>query len=266
MNYINKFKPIFGNNLSEAWAHAFVKSFNSTGGVLSPGIVSFPVEEGRNTWMLETPEIRQALETQLDIFDIRSANQSNIETVAGTIFPETIWKRCNGNRNKLFETYGEIWPQVKKCSANDRGTYFHRLTAFGEERINQLKFIIDAWEKGVHRHSALQAGIFDPSQDHRPTPFLGFPCLQQVVFHPIGPKGSGGMTVVAFYANQLLLQKAYGNYLGLFRLGKFMAGEMGMTLRGITCIASDLKMSYNHGKSDCASLVMKLRKELPDAN
>lgn len=103
MNYINKFKPILGNNLSEAWAHAFVKSFNSTGGVLSPCIVSFPVEGGRNTWTLETPEIRQALETQLDAFDIRSANQSNIETVAGTIFPETIWKRCNGDRNKLHD-------------------------------------------------------------------------------------------------------------------------------------------------------------------
>jgi len=266
MNFHKSLIPLLGINLSDAWARAFIKSHEIAGGVLSPGIVSFPVCDQEDSWELETNEIRNALENQLDAFQICSVNQSNIETVAGTIFPESIWKRCKGDRRALYETYDMIWSQIKKCTANKRGTYFRRLTSFGSKDVNQLEAIIDAWKSGTHRHSALQAGIFDPSKDHRKGPFLGFPCLQQVVFHPIGPNGSKGMTVVAFYANQLLLKKAYGNYLGLYRLGKFMATEMGLVLRGVTCIASNLKMSDDHGKGECSELVHCLLKEIAHAN
>jgi hypothetical protein len=268
MTTINTITPIHGKNISEAWAHALVRCMDAGGRILAPGIVSFDVKEEDNSWKLETSEIRQALDNQLSAFGIVSANQSNVETVAGTIFPESIWKRCCGNREKLFKEYEKMWPLISKCkrAANVRGTYFRRLTAFGEKGTNQLEKIINAWNNGTHRHSALQAGIFDPTQDHRETPFLGFPCLQQVVFHPIGPKGKGGMTVVAFYAKQLLLEKAYGNYLGLYRLGEFMAGEMGMRLRRVTCIASDLSLSDKHGKRECLPLVERIKKALTDGN
>ena len=258
-----------GKNLSEAWARAFLLSYDAPQGIIAPGIVSFPVDEKNPEWTLETLGIRDALEDQLDEFDICSANQSNIETVAGTIFPETIWKRCGGDRETLRKTYLKMWPQIKKCKANRWGTYFKRLISYSDQGVNQLQAIIDAWDKKILRRSALQAGIFDPCRDHRLEPFLGFPCLQQVVFHPIGPKGRYGMKVVALYANQLLMEKAYGNYLGLYRLGKFMAGEMGLTLKRVTCIATHLKRSDNRRsrrKADLAGLVSELRKELPDAN
>ncbi len=267
MSTNNTIRPIYGNNLSEAWAKTFVKCCDACGRVIAPGIVSFPVFEDQDAWTLENNEIRNSLESQLDAFDIRSVNQSNVETVAGTIFPESIWKRCNGEREILFEKYESMWPMVRNCRpANSRGTYFRRLTSFGEKGVNQLNIIITAWKNKIRRHSALQAGVFDPAQDHRPTPFLGFPCLQQVVFHPIGPNGSEGMEVIAFYANQLILEKAYGNYLGLYRLGKFMAGEMGLILRGVTCFASDLSLSYNIRKCDCATLLRDIKKELHNAN
>jgi hypothetical protein len=265
----NDVEPITGKNLSEAWAQAFLLSYKSSDAALSPGIVSFPVKENEPGWKLESPGIRAALENQLNRSDILSANQSNIETVAGTIFPESIWNRCGGDREKLFEKYDNMWPQIKKCKANRRGTYFRRLTSFSDKEINQLKEILKAWDNNIYRRSALQAGIFDPCRDHRLEPFLGFPCLQQVVFHPIGPKGRGGMKVVALYANQLLIEKAYGNYLGLCRLGKFMAGEMGLTLKRVTCIATHLKRSDNQKnlrKTDLTELVLRLREELPDAN
>jgi hypothetical protein len=264
MTTTNTVTPIFGKNLSGAWANAFIRCWNAGGQVLAPGIVSFNVGEEDASWSLETPAIRCALDNQLSAFGVFSANQSNVETVAGTIFPESIWLRCNGNREKLFKEYEKMWPLVRKCGRNKRGTYFHRLTAFGEQKTNQLEKIIETWNSGIYRHSALQAGIFDPAIDHIKVPILGFPCLQQVVFRPVGTKGSGGMTVVAFYAKQLLLEKAYGNYLGLYRLGKFMAGEMGMRLTSVTCIASDLSLSDTHGKNECSSFVTKIKKELPD--
>jgi len=239
-----------------------IRCMCDSGRTIAPGIVSFDVDEEDNFWQLETPEIRQALDEQLLAFDIVSANQSNIETVAGTIFPEFIWKRCGGNSKELFKRYDKMWPFIGKCGRNKHGTYFRRLTSFGE--TNQLEKIIDAWKRKIYRHSALQAGLFDPTQDHRETPYLGFPCLQQVVFHTHGTKGSEGMTVTAFYANQYLLEKAYGNYLGLYRLGKFMAGEMGLNLRGATCIATNLSLS--HGKQECRPLLDKLKKVLHNVN
>lgn len=87
---VNDLEPINGRNLSDAWARAFLLSYNATSGIIAPGIVSFPVNENDPGWNIETPGIRDALEDQLDDFEICSANQSNIETVAGTIFSESI--------------------------------------------------------------------------------------------------------------------------------------------------------------------------------
>jgi len=260
---------IRGRNLSEAWAKAFVECWNSHNNILAPQMVCFDVDEEDSSWDLETLKIRQVLDEQLDEFGIRSANQSNIETVAGTIFPESVWKRCQGDREMLFKEYDQMWPRVEKCPRNNRGTYFRRLTAFGKPddgpKVNQLEQIVQKWQSENHCHGALQAGIFDPFQDHVNIRRLGFPCLQQVVFHPHGANGVDGMTVVAFYANQLLLEKAYGNYLGLFRLGRFMARQMDLKLRGISCFASNLKLSDRSGKKrDCEPLMRALRKEIVD--
>lgn len=254
-------EPIKGKNLSEAWARTFIKCKIAPGGILAPAIVSFDINEDDKSWQLETQDIRLALDRQLTDFNIVSANQSNIETVASTIFPEYLWMRCGGSRDKLFEEYDKIWPCINKCRWNNHGTYFRRLTSFGNDSTNQLKKIIDTWHFGTHRHSALQAGIFNPAVDHSKARLHNFPCLQQVVFHPEGTNGSKGMIVVAFYANQYLIDKAYGNYLGLYRLGKFMAGEMGLQLKGITCIASNLSLG-NHSKNDCQHLFSKIKQVL----
>ena len=48
--------------------------------------------------------------------------------------------------------------------------------------MNQLQHVIDTYKLGNHRHSALQASIFDPSRDHTNSRRRGFPCLQQVAF------------------------------------------------------------------------------------
>jgi hypothetical protein len=229
---------------------------DNPGVAIAPAIVSFDISEEDSTWRLETPEIRSALDTKLNDLKMLSANQSNIETVAGTIFPESIWKRCGNSSEKLFQAYDEIWPLIAKCRpANSHGTYFRRLTSF--KGTNQLLCIINAWKNNIHRRSALQAGIFDPTEDHRCVPYLGFPCLQQVIFHPVGPNGSEGMHIVALYANQYVIDKAYGNYLGLYRLGKFMAGEMGLILKKVICIASNL--SLNRTKGECSALLKNLQ-------
>ena len=258
-------KPICGVNLSDAWAQAFVQCHGTLGGVIAPGIVRFGVEDP--PWEVETAKIRQLLETHLGGVGSPPVIQSPIDTVAGTIFPQSVWMRCRGNRGMLFERYAKMWPRIKKCRQNLRGLYFRRLTAFDDDEANgnQLEHIITTWHSGNHRHSALQAGVFDPRKDHTHSPRQVFPCLQQVVFRPNGTNGKDGMTVVAFYATQLLMEKAYGNYLGLYRLGRFMAEQMGLKLKDVICIASDLKLNRERVKGVCEPLVCALNKELMDA-
>ena len=124
---------------------------------------------------------------------------------------------------------------------NKRGVYFERLISYPglkEQRgFNQLDHIITTYDHGNHRRSALQGSIVDPVRDlNNDSPVLGFPCMNQVGFlpDPVNKK----LTVTAYYPMQYLFRRAYGNYVGLVRLGRFMAHEMGFECDKIICVAS----------------------------
>ena len=63
------------------------------------------------------------------------------------------------------------------------------------------------------------------------------------------PKADGKVTLNAIYAMQYLADRAYGNYVGLEHLGRFMAGEMGLELDEVNCIASVLEIGEMKKKS-----------------
>jgi len=226
--------PAIGSdNLSLTWAKAFVEAYDSPGGALSRLVVTTKIPEGGIA--AETPEIRRLVDSELEARQL-----STTSTVANTIFPESLWNPAQP-AEMLFDRYARVWPRVHRCHANSNGVYFRRLTAFGDnvDSGNQLKHIINTWrEHGNHRHSALQAAIFDPMKDHNNSRQRGFPCLHQVAFDAQGANGQDGLVITGFYAKQNLFEKAYGNYLGLARLGRFMAHELHLRLVEVTCIAS----------------------------
>jgi hypothetical protein len=224
--------PIQETNLSIGWARAFLALMERGVNDISPLIVTLDLDDTEK--VPETKLIHEVLDAEL-----RANDEFQIETVAGTIFPHSLWNR-GARKEQLFETYLSILPKIRKYQQNRRGTYFQRLIAFENEDqpVNQLKHIIDAWNSGLRRHSALQASIFDPSRDHVRSKMLGFPCLHQVALTPIGTDGTGGLAISGFYATQHVFEKAYGNYLGLCRLGQFLAHEMNLHLVRMTCIAA----------------------------
>lgn len=159
-----------------------------------------------------------------------------VSTVANTIFPASLWKP-NLPRAILFKRYLRLWPRISKVRENRRGTYFQRMISYpnpSESSFNQLEFVISAYSNGTRRRSALQCGILAPNIDLNATPFQGFPCMQQVAFMP---EGRNGLRISALYPMHYLWARAYGNYLGLINLGRFMAFEMGLELTALTCIA-----------------------------
>jgi hypothetical protein len=226
------------NNLSVAWAKAFLMLMEVSKGECQPAVVSIKLPA--NLEAFELKAIRDLLDQYLAKHD-----KNSTETVAGTLFPRSMWNPAlSDDAEVLFRRYEKAWPGIKKCPTNRNGVYFQRLMAFRPkgfegDPVNQLRYIIETYAAGNHRRSALQASILDPTRDQNNNRQKGFPCLQQVSF---AREGENGLAITGFYAMQYQLEKAYGNYLGLYSLGMFMAKQLGLRLTQMTCIASVLKL------------------------
>src|SRR6185503_21392260 len=222
----------------------------------------------------ENMDARRALDRALAKF----GNGLCVETVAGTIFPQNFW-RPGVPRDRLFTRYRRIIPRLKKDPRNRNGVYFERLVAYSGAPAdgNQLDYILQCHERGVKRKPALQASLFDPAID-LPTQAAvfdakrdltmqhqrGFPCLQQVAFAPDSDHGTLSMS--AFYASQYLFKRAYGNYLGLCHLGRFMASEMGLRLDRVTCYVGFAQLDDTPGKTKLRDLANELRAIFPPSS
>lgn len=244
MNSVTVFKDV---NITSLWARIFYHSMEPKVSEISPLAASLELEEG----FKEDAKIRHSLDRTL-----KKMGQSRVRTVAGTIFPLSLWNPARG-RDLLFKRFDRVYLHgVKQCGANKYGHYFRRLTKFGPEEINQLDKIIRFYQSGNHRRSALQAAIFSPTDDLKNQRQRGFPCLQHVVFCPY--ENEGTLELFAFYATQNIFEKAYGNYLGLYNLGSFMAHEMELRLTRVTCIAS-VALPKSCNKSDLTTLIRECK-------
>jgi hypothetical protein len=213
-------------NLSVAWARA-LRRVNESGSEVAPLIVSVTGfdKTGR---CVEDATIRNTLDNLLAM-----AKHQTVDTVANTIFPYSMWNPAAG-RAQLFMRYERVRSRVLTSSReNAHGVYFGRMVSGGPPASpNQLEFIIGRYlSRRGFRRSVLQLATFDPARDHSGAAMRGFPCLQHVTFAPT----SDGLNLNAFYATQYMVERAYGNYLGLCRLGQFVAYELKLQLRRFTC-------------------------------
>jgi hypothetical protein len=251
---------IESKNLSEAWARIFLHILDHSGTEIAPLVLSLGGFE-QHSIVDESMELRESLDALL-----RTKNKTSIENVAFTIFPERYWQIASGDRAKLFDlyknTFGRI--QARDRKLNGRGLYFQRMMMYGRGPYggNQLEWILSQFNRrdGVRR-SMLQATVFDAELDHVATAQLGFPCLQHVSFEPT----KAGLVVNAFYATQQIFDKAYGNYLGLVQLGKFMASEMGMPLARLNVMVGVAKFERITKSDPGLAAVIKSSRSLVEA-
>ncbi|MGA2701878.1 MAG: thymidylate synthase [Isosphaeraceae bacterium] len=237
-------------NLATAWARAFLAISRSTGRELSPFLISIAADpKGQPA---EDVDLRHALDACLE-----EADQQPVETVAKTIFPQAMWRRAGGERQKLYKSYLEFLPDFVAMAPpqNSNGLYFARLIGYGtdpkngepeahlkgrlERGGNQIEFIINACKPGAMR-MALQASIYDPVRDQIEAR-QHFPCLQHIAFVPDFNRKT--LSLNAFYAMQLFFVKAYGNWLGLMRLGAFVASQTNLRFERLNCFAGIQKVS-----------------------
>jgi len=254
----NKLAPLIlaDDNLSFAWARAFMHAMTHPGSKISPLIISITAFD-ENGAPQEDPMIRSAL----DIFLSKHPRMNSVKVTAFTIFPQQYWAIARGNRQDFYRICFDAIPRIKRRdSRNRKGIYFERLFQFGPKPCpcdgNQIEFIIENYRKGV-RASMMQAVTFDPARDQSRTALLGFPCLQSVSFVAT----EAGLVVNATYPTQYLVERAYGNFLGISQLGAFVAQNIGLRLAQVNIFAGVESLVLT--KEKLAKLAASVTKALP---
>lgn len=240
-------------NLSHAWSRVLWHVAKTPGPSIKPLLVSIVGFDSDGY-----PEEDDTIRAALDSFLVKEKEWS-VEIVAFTIFPQRYYAVSGGDRQEFYKICEDALPHLKATNPtlNSRGFYFERLMKFGRgaHNDNQLEFILSEYEAGRKRTSALQASIFDPERDQTHQPYQSFPCLQTVSFVPT----DNGLVVNAFYAMQYLIQRGYGNFLGLAHLGAFMAREMKMPMARLNVMAGVERLDFSKTKISPILNVIKQR-------
>ncbi len=245
---IEKNLGYLSSNISHAWAALFCESMAPGSHILPPRCVSITAD-GDNA-----PEEDTDIRDELDRL-LRENDSPTIAETAATIFPYKHWQlRGRPGIEDFSKWYCERYLPKHQARMGVRrrkikDTYFARMidytgipkksaSSYSDGRINQLEFLCNLWKQreaqNHHpRHSALQVAIFDPLKDHTGAVMSGFPCLQQL---SLGYDHDGFFSISAYYPTQYIIERAYGNYLGLLNLGRFLSSQLGLRFNRLDCI------------------------------
>jgi hypothetical protein len=230
----------------------------------------------------EIGSIRRVLDEALD-----AAGAYLVDTVAETIFPASLYPdpgldwspvlsaaECavlDAAAEALYDAYTGVLPMLRTVNANKSGTYFSRMISWpGKEAggVNQLAARISRLRRehaaGRRTHNALDIdvaadGLTDEeelrglqvyaSTDRRTR---GFPCLTHVdlTLH------HGRLHATAVYRHQYLIDKAYGNLLGLSWLMQFLCQQTGHELGELVVHAT---LADTQGRSRALKLARDAR-------
>ncbi|WP_141956405.1 thymidylate synthase family protein [Actinoallomurus bryophytorum] len=188
--------------------------------------------------LTEDPDIRAAID-ELS----QELPQASVETVANTIFPIQL-ARSSRDPAHLTQRYRNMYPTLQRLHRNNqRGTYFSRIISHpsskGEhdqlaQTISRLNTELSTpgpksarYEMNIsdphassdeagpdetqHRDASSPIHVYAPGVDNSP---MGFPCLSFCSFQ----LERNVLHLVAHYRRQHLIERGYGNYLGLGRL------------------------------------------------
>jgi Thymidylate synthase len=178
----------------------------------------------------EVSEIR-ALADQL----LTRGRLQPIDTVRNTIFPAA-WAQRFAEPADLGAYYRDQYPTIRRISKKNRaGTYFGRMVAYpdGDTTIDQLSDRVAKLKKqktGSHKSSMYEMNIWKPGDLPQG---MGFPCMAFLSFH----LDDNRLYLTAHYRNQFLVERAYGNYLGLAQLQCYVADAVGLTAAELMIVA-----------------------------
>jgi thymidylate synthase len=161
--------------------------------------------------------------------------------VAHTIFPQRFF--TNGiTRDKLYEKYLRFFKRPRKEPRHGWGTYFVRMISYStpDGDVDQLGGIINNIKDRSKNYGASYTIVIPcPHQDLNK--IMGGPCLNYITIqteNTSGIKDTKIINMLAVYRNHDFTKRAYGNYLGLCHLLKYIAHETNSQIGTLTCVSS----------------------------
>jgi hypothetical protein len=239
-------------SVSEAWLLSLERTAEAPGG-RAVHVISTVTDPGA-----EIEAVRSVLDDAL-----KTAGAQSVETVAETIFPASIYPdpgadwspglptgerdRLDRAAEALYTAYSDMLPLLLTANGNHSGTYFSRMISWpgkGPGGFNQLAARIERLRgenaAGKRTHNALDMDLGadaladDPNEDGDDLRGIqvyavtdkrtrAFPCLTHIdlTLH------QGQLHAMAVYRHQYLIDKAYGNLLGLSWLMHFLCQQSG---------------------------------------
>jgi thymidylate synthase len=234
---------VTASNLSQGWLEA-VRLLHGTEGEKVVHLVvriAHP-QDG-------VPEIRMAAQHLIDDWNASHGKEMpDIETTRNTIFPAA-WARRTDGPEELAAYYRERYTEdgLLGFNNNERGTYFGRIVAYprGEDRpgdqLNETirKLSQELAHKGP-KSSRYEINIYSEAHDTIP---MSFPCLAHLSVHLHG----GQVHVQAVYRNESLIDRGYGNYLGLAELQSYVAEHAGAETGELMITAGHAELGGQRG-------------------
>lgn len=192
---------------------------------------------------VEVEEIRAAAAALIEA----EGKKAPIETVRTTIFPAR-WAERHPTPEDLALHYRENYAELRGFAQNQHGTYFGRIVAYprdGEEadladQLNEtVQKLIEEQVNGTNKSSRFEINVYSERHDRRRT--RGFPCLAHLSVH----MHEGELHMQVIYRNELIVQRGYGNFLGVAELQAFIAKSAGLDV-------GELLVTIGHGEFDGA--------------
>jgi hypothetical protein len=204
--------------------------------------------------------VRQALDRFIG--ERRRTKRNSVElvsTVANTLFPSAWYIERLGvdAEEHLYELERTARPVSRR--RNKFGTYFERMVAWPGPKgeFNQLDQVVrrlrSARDQGYERGNAYEIGVAMPA-DEIAVPVLvpgkdrlvrGFPCLSHMSFS----LHRGVVHLSAMYRSHDFISRAYGNYVGLGRVLRFVAQQSGFPVGELTCVSTAATAEVSRGAS-----------------
>jgi hypothetical protein len=235
--------PIQEPNLSRAWLKGMEilraskgKAVHLCVAIDNPGV--------------EETGIRKVLDTML-----ACEKKDRVSTVANTIFPSALYipeKLGDKAAEHFYEQAADFRQIARRHKANRCGRYIDRMLEWEGRKgvVNQLEVMVQILKTEIANSNTKSSRyemafctpedygthggdlrIQQPDYDRSP---MGFPCLSHISF----TLEHGQLNLAAMYRNQYFFQKAYGNYVGLSGLMRFLCIEAGCEMGELLCIAT----------------------------
>ena len=212
---------VHADDLSTAWLDTVTMVADSPSSKMSHVITT--VQNAQ----VEIPAIRAQADRLLE-----ARRHPSIETVANTIFPIQM-ATTSTSPDQLTARYRAAYPAIRRFHGNHKGTYFGRLVDHPDSRArpgDQVTRLITKLRSeiatGRPMGARYEVAVRSANDDGR----RGFPCMSSCSFQLDHDR----LHLLAIYRYEYLVEKGYGNYLGLARLQAYVAGEAGLRAGKLT--------------------------------